>query len=545
MQKLQGKGVYQGIAVGKLQCFRHEGNAVEKHAVEDVESEVLRFRQALQKEIAELEALYDKALKEVGETDAQIFQIHRMMLEDEEFIGSVEETIHKERVNAEFAATQAAAAAEEMLASSEDGYLKARAADIQEVFHNLIGYLTGNRSPEIRLEHAVILAADDLSPSETVNLDKSKILAFVTARGSSNSHTAILARSMNIPAVVATGNVLGPEYDGKTAVVDGKTGEVFIEPDDAMLEHYLHEKSVQEKDAGKLQKFRGLENVTKDGRKIKIYANAGSVEDVRAALENDAGGIGLFRSEFIFMGRNRLPAEEEQFAIYKAVLESMQGKEVVIRTLDIGADKKLDYMDIPQEQNPAMGCRAVRFCLTRPDIFKTQLRALYRASAFGKLLIMFPMITSVWEVRSCRQAAREAQEELAEQDILYDPNVPLGIMVETPAAALISEELAKEADFFSIGTNDLTQYTLAIDRQNSALERFYNPCHPALLKLIQMTAENAHRHGIWVGICGELAADETLTRWFLDIGLDELSVSPARILPLRKAVRETRQERIP
>lgn len=538
MQKLHGRGVYPGIAVGELQCFRHESGKVECRTVEDAEAEVRRLHSALQAEIAELDELYERALSEVGEKDAQIFQIHRMMLEDEEFIGSIEERIRSEGVNAEFAAGSAAAAAEQALSGSDDEYLTARAADIREVFGELAERLTGRRSSTPRLTRPVILAADDLSPSETVNLDKSKILAFVTAQGTSNSHTAILARGMGIPAVVATGEIPRPEWGGKTAAVDGQTGEVWIDPDAATLERYRRARDAQREDANALRGLRGLENVTRDGRKVRLYANVGGPEEVRAALENDAGGVGLFRSEFIFMGRDNLPTEEEQFEVYRAALEGMRGREVVIRTLDIGADKQLDYLRMPTEQNPAMGCRAVRLCLTQPELFKTQLRALYRASAFGKLLIMFPMIASAWEVRSCRQAAGQAREELAAQGIQHDPNVPLGIMIETPAAALISGELAKVADFFSIGTNDLTQYTLAIDRQNPALDTFYDPHHPAVLKLIETAVRSAHDHDIWAGICGELGADETLTRWFLDIGVDELSVPPSRVLPLRRAIRE-------
>jgi phosphoenolpyruvate-protein phosphotransferase (PTS system enzyme I) len=538
MEKLQGKGVFRGVAMGELQYFRHEETSAEKRSVENVEGELFRFHRAQRQELEGLERLYEKALKEVGEKDAQIFQIHRMMLEDEEFTGSVEKAIRNQQVNAEYAVKNAALAAEETLASMEDDYLRSRAADIREVFSGLIGYLSGKRGKELHLDRPVILAADDLSPSETMKLDKAKILAFVPAQGSSNSHTAILARSMNIPAVVAVGDGLGLDCGGKSAIVDGETGEVFLEPDPATIEKYMRKKQRQEEEACGLEKLRGLENVTKDGRVVRIYANVGNLSDVKTALENDAGGIGLFRSEFIFLGRDSLPTEEEQFEIYKAALAGMKGKEVVIRTLDIGADKQADYLKMPKEQNPAMGCRAIRLCLTRPEIFKPQLRALYRASVFGKLLIMFPMITCVQEVADCKRIAGEVRAELLTQHIPFNPEVPLGIMVETPAAAMASWELAGETDFFSIGTNDLTQYTLAIDRQNAGLERFFNPHHPAVLKFIQITAENAHRRGIWVGICGELGADEELTKRFVEMGIDELSVSPAHILPLRKAVRE-------
>lgn len=538
MEKLLGKGVYRGIAVGKLQYFRHKADTVEKCAVTDPEGEIRRFRQALQKSIGELEQLYEKALKEVGKKDAQIFQIHRMMLEDAEFTGAVEKAIREDYVNAEYAVKAASEVMQQAFAAMDDDYLQNRSADVKEVFGNLIAHLSGKQKTEICLEQPVILAADDLSPSETMKLDKSKILAFITAQGSSNSHTAILARSMNIPAVVAIGDALRMDCDGKMAVVDGESGEVFLEPDTATQQKYIEEQATQAKATQELEKLRGLENVTSDGRKIRIYANVGNLSDVQTALQNDAGGIGLFRSEFIFLGRDSLPTEEEQFEIYKKALEGMAGKEVVIRTLDIGADKQVDYLQMPGEQNPAMGCRAVRLCLTRPELFKTQLRALYRASVYGKLLVMFPMITSVQEVKDCKQLAKEIRGELQAQNIPFNPDVPLGIMVETPAAALVSDTLAQEVDFFSIGTNDLTQYTLAIDRQNSALERFFNPHHPAVLELIRLTVENSHRHGIWTGICGELGADESLTRFFLDIGVDELSVSSSRILSLRKKVRE-------
>lgn len=538
MEKLLGKGVYKAIAIGKLQYFRHEHDRVEKCMVTDTEGEILRFHQTLQKAIVELDQLYEKALKEVGEEDAQIFQIHRMMLEDEEFTGEVERAIRENHVNAEYAVKTAAEVTEQALAAMDDGYLQYRTADIKEVFGNLVGHLTGKKKEELCLKQPVILAADDLSPSETMKLDKSKILAFITAQGSSNSHTAILARSMNIPAVVAIGDGLRKDCSGKNAVVDGERGEVFLEPDSATLRKYSEKQENQEEEARELEKLRGLDNVTRNGKRVRIYANVGNLSDVQAALQHDAGGIGLFRSEFIFLGRDSLPTEEEQFEIYKQALRGMPGKEVIIRTLDIGADKQADYLEMPGEQNPAMGCRAVRLCLTRPELFKTQLRALYRASVYGKLLVMFPMITSVQEVKDCKQLAKEVREGLRAQNIPFDPNVPLGIMVETPAAALVSGKLAGEADFFSIGTNDLTQYTLAIDRQNSALERFFNPHHPAVLELIRITVENAHRHGIWTGICGELGADESLTRFFLDIGVDELSVSSSRILSLRKTVRE-------
>lgn len=538
MKTIMGTGVFRGLAYGNILYFRHEENRVEKRTVPDAEEEILRFREAIREELETLDLLYEKALKEVGENDARIFQIHRMMLEDDEFIGTVEQKIRADRVNAEYAVNSSAADAEQALASMEDDYLKSRAADIREVFGGLVQRLGREKADGICTDGPVILAADDLSPGETLKLDKSKILAFITAKGSSNSHTAILARSMNIPAVVAVGEALGPDCGGKTAIVDGDSGKIVLEPDGAGLAEYERQKKALEMENQGLQELRGMENKTSDGRKIRIYGNAGSLADVQTALENDAGGIGLFRSEFLYLGRDGAPSEEEQFQIYKAALEAMKGKEVVIRTLDIGADKQVDYLEMPQEQNPAMGCRAIRLCLTRPELFRTQLRALYRASAYGKLLIMFPMIASVQELREAKQLAREVREELSGEGISFDPDVKTGIMVETPAAALTSAALAEEADFFSIGTNDLTQYTLAIDRQNSALGSFYNPHHPAVLRLIEMTVKNAHAHGIWAGICGELGADESLTRTFLDMGVDELSVSPPCILRLRKRVRE-------
>lgn len=538
MKTIRGTGVFRGLAYGTILYFRHEENRVEKRLVPDAEEEILRFRDAKKEEIENLDLLYEKARKDVGENDARIFQIHRMMLEDDEFIGTVEQEIRADRVNAEYAVSSAAAVTEQALAAMADDYLRSRAADVREVFGGLVRNLNREKSSGFCADGPVILAADDLSPSETLKLDKSKILAFITAQGSSNSHTAILARSMNIPAVVAAGEALGPDCNGKAAIVDGDSGRIVLEPEGADLAEYEREKKLFETENQGLQALRGMENETSDGRKVRIYANAGSLADVQAAMENDAGGIGLFRSEFLYLGRDGAPSEEEQFQIYKAALEAMQEKEVIIRTLDIGADKQVDYLEMPQEQNPAMGCRAIRLCLTRPELFQTQLRALYRASAYGKLLIMFPMIASVQELREAKQLAMEVREELSREGIAFDPDVKIGIMVETPAAALTSAELAQEADFFSIGTNDLTQYTLAIDRQNAALGRFYNPHHPAVLRLIESTVKNAHAHGIWAGICGELGVDESLTRAFLEMGVDELSVSAPCVLRLRKKVRE-------
>ncbi|TQI68829.1 phosphoenolpyruvate--protein phosphotransferase [Clostridium sp. KNHs216] len=542
MITLNGKGVFSAIAIGRIRYFTFHQEQIEKYNVEDIEKEIGRFHAAVRQETAELETLFKKAVEEVGEKDARIFQIHQMMLEDEDFFRSVEEIIRTEKINAEYAVHQAASAAEQVLAGSQDEYLRSRASDIREVFSGLVKILSGAAAQEIQSDQPVILAADDLTPGETIKLDKSKILAFITAKGSLNSHTAILARSMGIPAVVAVGESLNPDCNGRQAVVDGASGTIYLDPDAETLRVYGKAKAEQLETASELQQLKGKENITKDGRKIKIYANVGSLSDVETALENDAGGIGLFRSEFIYLGRSDFPAEEEQFQIYKTAVEKMEGKEVIIRTLDIGADKQVDYFQMPKEENPAMGCRAIRICLTRPEIFRTQLRALYRASVYGNLAIMFPMITSVEEVRDCKKIVQEVQNDLLAEGLVFRPDVKTGIMVETPAAALVSDELAAEVDFFSIGTNDLTQYTLAVDRQNPNLERFYHPHHSAVLKLIQMTAESAHRHGIQVGICGELGADSELTQTFLDFGIDELSVSASRILPLRKTVRAIDRE---
>lgn len=542
MITLNGKGVFSAIAIGTIRYFTFHQEQIEKYNVEDIKKEIGRFHAAVRQETAELETLFKKAVEEVGEKDARIFQIHQMMLEDEDFFRSVEEIIRTEKINAEYAVHQAASATEQVLAGSQDEYLRSRASDIREVFSGLVKILSGAAAQEMQSDQPVILAADDLTPGETIKLDKSKILAFITAKGSSNSHTAILARSMGIPAVVAVGESLNPDCNGRQAVVDGASGTIYLDPDAETLRVYGEAKAEQLETASELQQLKGKENITKDGRKIKIYANVGSLSDVETALENDAGGIGLFRSEFIYLGRSDFPAEEEQFQIYKTAVEKMEGKEVIIRTLDIGADKQVDYFQMPREENPAMGCRAIRICLTRPEIFRTQLRALYRASVYGNLAIMFPMITSVEEVRDCKKIVQEVQRDLLAEGLAFRPDVKTGIMVETPAAALISGELAAEVDFFSIGTNDLTQYTLAVDRQNPNLERFYHPHHSAVLKLIQMTAESAHRHGIQVGICGELGADPELTQTFLDFGIDELSVSASRILPLRKTVRAIDRE---
>jgi phosphotransferase system enzyme I (PtsI) len=537
MTVLTGKGVGGGIAIGKLQFYRHNGTEVNKDHIKDTTAEIRRFHEAKQREIKELDQLYEKALHEAGEAEARIFQIHQMMLEDDDFCQSVIEIIRTENVNAEYAVNTTAGHMAQLISNVDDEYLKQRSADVVGVFTELVNMLTGTTVFN-DYEEPIILAADDLAPGETVRLDKSKVLALVTIHGSLNSHTAILARSMNIPSIVALGDCLKPEFEGKGVIVDGTAGKMYLDPDAATLEIF---KATDEKEKAEYQRLLGLkgkEDVTLDGKRIKVYANVGCLADVETALLNDAGGIGLFRSEFLYLGRHTYPTEEEQYQIYKAAAERMGGKEVIIRTLDIGADKQADYFHLPKEENPALGYRAIRICLRRTEIFRTQLRALYRAAACGAVAVMFPMITSLEEVRQCKEIARDICRELAEEGSDYNHDLKMGIMIETPAAALISDKLAGEVDFFSIGTNDLTQYTLAVDRQNSNLESFYNPRHEAVLKLIKITVENAHRQGIQVGVCGELGADLSLTQTFLNMGLDEISVAPSSVLPLRKAIRE-------
>lgn len=543
MTVLNGKGVLDGIASGKIVFYQRKGREAVKRHAENTEEELRRYRDAKQREAEELKKLYEKAFQEAGEKSAKIFEIHQMILEDVDFCDAITDTIQSERVNAEYAVKKACDTYIQTISAIDDPYLKERSADIKDISQKLIEILANAESDAFTSDEPVIIVADDLTPSETVQLDKSKILAFITINGSVNSHTAILAKSMNIPAVVAVGEQLGPKYNGNNAIVDGASGRIYIEPDTATLKLFSERKEAKVAEQEQLHCLKGKNSVTIDGRKIKIFANIGGLQDVESVLNNDAEGIGLFRSEFLYLGRETYPTEEEQFQAYRSVAEKMKGKQVIIRTLDIGADKQADYFEMPKEENPAMGCRAIRICLTRQDVFKTQLRALYRATAFGNIAIMFPMIISVGEVRAIKQIAQAVQLELSGEGKAYNSGTKLGIMVETPAAALISDELAKEVDFFSIGTNDLTQYTLAIDRQNPGLEHFYDAHHKAVLTLIRITAENACKNGIFVGICGELGADLSLTETFLRMGIDELSVSAPCVLPLRKKIREIRMER--
>jgi phosphoenolpyruvate-protein phosphotransferase len=543
MTVLNGKGVLDGIAIGKIVFYQRKGREAVKRHAENTEKELRRYQDAKQQEAEELKKLYEKAFQEAGEKSAKIFEIHQMILEDIDFCDAITDTIQSERVNAEYAVKKACDTYIQTISAIDDPYLKERSADIKDISQKLIEILANAESDAFTSDEPVIIVADDLTPSETVQLDKSKILAFVTINGSVNSHTAILARSMNIPAVVAVGEQLGLKYNGNNAIVDGASGRIYIEPDTATLKLFSERKEAKEAEYEQLHCLKGKNSVTMDGRKIKVFANIGGPQDVEAVLNNDAEGIGLFRSEFLYLGRETYPTEEEQFQSYRSVAEKMKGKQVIIRTLDIGADKQADYFEMPKEENPAMGCRAIRICLTRQDVFKTQLRALYRATAFGNIAIMFPLIISVGEVRAIKQIAQAVQLELSGEGKAYNSGTKLGIMVETPAAALISDELAEEVDFFSIGTNDLTQYTLAIDRQNPGLEHFYDAHHKAVLTLIRITAENARNNGIFVGICGELGADLSLTETFLRMGIDELSVSAPCVLPLRKKIREIRIER--
>ena len=536
----QGKSVLKGIAIGKIYLYEKQEYVLEQKQVADAEAEVARFEAAKETAIGQLDDLYEKALAEAGEEQAMIFDVHKMMLDDGDYLDAITGLIRSEKVNAEYAVHTTGEQFAAVFASMDDEYMKARSADVKDISGRVIRILAGIGDGSIASEEPVILLADDLTPSETVSLDKSKILAFVTRNGSANSHTAILARSMNIPALVQTDVELLKEYHGIDAVVDGLDGKLYLDPEESVLAELVQKKEACGRERAELEKLIGLDNVTRDGRKINVYANIGSPEDVDKVLLNDAGGIGLFRSEFLYLGREDYPSEEEQFEIYKEVLSRMEGKKVIIRTLDIGADKQVDYFGLDKEENPALGYRAIRICLTRPEIFKTQLRALYRASAYGQIAIMFPMIISVKEVKQIKVIIEEVKEELREAQIPFREDVELGIMIETPAAVMMSRELAKEVDFFSVGTNDLTQYTLAIDRQNQKLDAFYDPHHPAVLAMICMAAENAHAEGKWIGICGELGADLELTEEFLSMGLDELSVSPAMVLPLRKKIRESK-----
>lgn len=536
MKKYNGKSVLKGIAVGRIFWYKKQSYEVAKTGISDIKEEINRLEAAVSSAKEQLTALYEEALKNVGEDHAMIFDIHKMMLDDGDYVDTITEAI-SEGNNAEYAVTLAEEKFAQMFSSMEDEYMRARAADIRDISQRVIRILAGVKEDGIHSEEPVIVVAEDLTPSETVKMDKNKILAFVTVKGSSNSHTAILARSMNLPSLVNTNMKLSEELNGKVAVVDGFNGEFIIEPEEELLTEMVTKKNQWIADLEALQLLKGKENVTSDGRKVQIYANIGKADDVEAVLEADAGGIGLFRSEFLYLGRKDFPTEEEQFKSYKAVLEKMNGKKVIIRTLDIGADKKVDYFNLEPEENPALGYRAIRICLDRPEIFITQLRAIYRASAYGKAAIMFPMIVSVDEIVRIKEIVEQVKRELEIEGYPMS-EVELGIMVETPAAAVISDELAKEVDFFSIGTNDLTQYTLAVDRQNQKLESTCDTHHPAVLRLIDMTVKNGHKEGIWVGICGELAGDTELTRNFLDMGVDELSVSPSYILKVRKAVRD-------
>ena len=541
MQCFQGKSVYKGIAMGPVVVLRKNDYQVKRTRIEDAEAEAARVDVALKASQEQLQKLYDKAVKEVGEASAAIFEVHQMMLEDEDYLEAIQSMIRTEQVNAEYAVAVTGDNFAEMFASMDDDYMKARSADIKDISERLVRNLSGQGDVDLSSIEPSVIVADDLSPSETVQMDKDKILAFVTVHGSTNSHTAILARMMNIPALIGVKMDLEELQTGMTAVVDGFGGKVTFEPDEELKAQTEARMQEEEEKLKLLQELKGKENITLDGHKINIYANIGSVGDIGYVMENDAGGIGLFRSEFLYLGRNDFPTEEEQFQAYKQAVQMMAGKKVIIRTLDIGADKQVDYFNLGNEDNPAMGYRAIRICLKQPEIFKTQLRALLRAAVYGNLSIMYPMITSTEEVKRIYEIVAEVEEELKAQEIQY--KIPeQGIMIETPAAAIISDRLAEMVDFFSIGTNDLTQYTLAIDRQNEKLDEFYNPHHEALLRMIQMVVDNAHKCGKWAGICGELGADVTLTEQFVRMGLDELSVAPSMVLKLRKIVREMKVE---
>ena len=537
MEQIFGKGVSKGVAAGPISFYRRASGIIPRHEVSDTAAELERFRTARETAKEQLAKLYDKALAEAGEDAAMLFEAHQMMLDDLDFVESIEGMIENDRVNAEAAVSDTGAQFAEMFAAMDDSYMQARAADIRDISARVIGILTGEGESGIVSDVPCIVAADDLAPSETVQLDKALILGFITAGGSANSHTAILARTMGIPAIISAGDALQPEMEGKYAIIDGQTGEAVIEPDDAERERLLKKQAKEKALKELLDQLKGKPNVTKDGRNVMVYCNIGSPADIDAVLQNDGGGIGLFRSEFLYLQGSDYPTEDEQFEAYKTVAERMGGKRVIIRTLDIGADKQADYFHLDKEENPAMGLRAIRICLTRPEVFRTQLRALYRASAYGKIAIMFPMITSVWEVQEIKRICRNIRAELAEEGVPMADKVELGIMIETPAAVMMSAELAREVDFFSVGTNDLTQYTLAVDRQGVGLDRFFDAHHPAVLRMIRMAAENAHKAGIWIGICGELGADAELIETFLSMGIDELSVSPSAVLPLRSAIR--------
>ena len=533
---IEGKSVYSGVAIGRLAIYHKADNQVKREKISDVDAELARFEEARNTAKEQLAGLYEKALKEVGEVNAAIFEVHQMMLDDLDYVESVINMIQSQEVNAEYAVATTGDTLSEVFASMDDDYMRERAADVKDISNRVIAVLQGKGAGGLNADEPVILLADDLAPSETVQLDKSKVLSFVTRHGSTNSHTAILARTMNIPALI--GIDYPEDAEGKMGIVDGYEGKLIIDPPVSVLETYQKRKEADEEKKRLLLELKGKENVTIDGTKINLYANIGSVADVASVLANDAGGIGLFRSEFLYLESSDYPTEEEQFQIYKAVAQNMAGKKVIIRTLDIGADKQIDYFDMAHEENPAMGYRAIRICLDRPEVFKTQLRALFRASMFGNISIMYPMIISVTEVKQIKAIVAEVKKELTEQGIPFKDDVEQGVMIETPAAVMISDLLAKEVDFFSIGTNDLTQYTLAIDRQNAKLDNIYDSHHEAVLRMIQMVIDNAHKEGIWAGICGELGADTTLTERFIQMGIDELSVSPTFVLPVRKIVRE-------
>lgn len=537
MEQIFGKGVSKGVAAGPISFYRRPSGEIPRRSVTDTAAELARFHDACETAKEQLGVLHDKALAEAGEDAAMLFEAHQMMLDDLDFVESIEGLIENDRLNAEAAVSDTGAQFAEMFAAMDDSYMQARAADIRDISTRVVGILTGEGESGIVSDVPCIVAADDLAPSETVQMDKALILGFITSAGSANSHTAILARTMGIPAIIGAGDALQAEMEGKYAIIDGQTGETVIEPDDAERERLLKKQAKEKALKELLDQLKGKPNVTKDGRNVMVYCNIGSPADIDAVLQNDGGGIGLFRSEFLYLQGSDYPTEDEQFEAYKTVAERMGGRRVIIRTLDIGADKQADYFHLDKEENPAMGLRAIRICLTRPEVFRTQLRALYRASAYGKIAIMFPMITSVWEVQEIKRICRNIRAELTEEGVPMADKVELGIMIETPAAVMMSAELAREVDFFSVGTNDLTQYTLAVDRQGVGLDRFFDAHHPAVLRMLRMTAENAHRAGIWIGICGELGADAELTETFLSMGIDELSVSPSAVLPLRSAIR--------
>lgn len=542
MQVYSGKSVFGGIAIGKISVYRKNEQQLKRVRTEDTKGELARYEAAKAAAIEQLQELYQKALKEVGEANAAIFEIHQMMLDDGDYNESVENIIETQKINAEYAVAVTGDNFAQMFRAMDDDYMRERAADVKDISERVLSILNGGQKGKVITDEPVIIVADDLAPSETVQLEKDMVLSFVTVHGSVNSHTAILARTMAIPALIGTEELpLDDTVDGKLAVVDGLNGKIYVEPDAQTLEEMKKRRQAELEKKELLQLLKGKENVTLGGKKIMLYANIGNIKDLATVIQNDAGGIGLFRSEFIYLEKDRYPTEEEQFSIYKTAVETMAGKRVIIRTLDIGADKQCEYFKMDKEENPALGYRAIRICLTRPEIFKTQLRALFRASAYGNLAIMYPMITSLWEVKRIKEIVEEVKAELTAEQLEFG-NPQQGIMIETPAAVMMSEELAKEVDFFSIGTNDLTQYTLAIDRQNPKLDKFYDAHHPAVLSMIRMTVENAHKAGIWAGICGELGADTSLTKEFLAMGVDELSVSPGSILPIRKIILETDTE---